>query len=130
MRLLADTNLFVRFCNRLPMPEDVEAILDDMEAERCLPAISVVEIYRLWQKKELPDNPDSWLFEALADWTVLPVTAPIARLSVLWPWDHRDPADRIIAATAKLENAPLYHTDTVLKGLGDFPHHYRKRNWT
>jgi PIN domain nuclease of toxin-antitoxin system len=84
MRLLADTNIFVRFCRRLPLPPKVESALSDTQTERCLSPISVVELFRLWQRGDVPDNPDSWLDLALPSWIVLPVTVAIARQSVLW----------------------------------------------
>jgi PIN domain nuclease of toxin-antitoxin system len=124
VRILADTNVFILFTQRLPLPSKVEEALDSTETERFISAVSVIEIFRLWQSARLPDNPDTWLDLALASWTVLPMTAPIARQSALWPWSHRDPADRIIAATAQIEKIELWHTDTVLKGLTGFPHRY------
>ena len=124
MKILADTNLFVKFCRRLPLPKEVEKVLADEKTERCLSPISVVEIFRLWKNGDIPANPDTWLDLALPSWTVLPVTVPIARLSVLWPWEHKDPADRILAATAQFEGIPLWHTDTVLKKISGFPQRY------
>ena len=62
--------------------------------------------------------------ESASKWTVLPVTVAIARLSGLWPWEHQDPADRILAATAECERIEFWHTDTVLKKLTGFPHRY------
>ena len=85
MKILADTNLFVKFCRRLPLPKEVEKVLADEKTERCLSPISVVEIFRLWKNGDIPANPDTWLDLALPSWTVFPVTVPIARLSVLWP---------------------------------------------
>lgn len=126
MRVLADTNLFILFCNELPLAKKVETVLNDEDTERCLSAISVVEIFRLWKKGELKENPDTWLDLALPSWTVLPVTAPIARQSVFWPWDHKDTADRLIAATAMIEGVELWHTDTILKKQTGFPHRYFK----
>lgn len=124
MRILADTNLFIKFCRRLPLPAQVERVLADEKAERCLSPVSVIELFRLWRRGDIPDNPDSWLDLALPSWTVLPVTVAIARLSVLWPWEHKDPADRILAATAECERIEFWHTDTVLKKLTGFPHRY------
>jgi PIN domain nuclease of toxin-antitoxin system len=124
MKILADTNLFIKFCRRLPLPKEVERVLADEMTERCLSPISVVEIFRLWKNGGLPANPDDWLDLALPSWTVLPVTVPIARLSVLWPWEHKDPAGRILAATAEFEEIPLWHTDTVLKKFTGFPQRY------
>jgi PIN domain nuclease of toxin-antitoxin system len=126
MRVLADTNVFVKFTNSLPVHKTIEETLVNEETERCLSAITVLEIFRLWKKGELKENPDTWLDLALPSWTVLSVTAPIARQSVLWNWEHKDPADRIIAATAVIEGVELLHTDTVLEKLPGFPHRYFK----
>ena len=124
MRILADTNIFIKFCRRLPLPKGVESALEDSETERCLSPVSIIELFRLWQKDAIPDNPDDWLDLALPSWTILPITTPVGRLSVLWPWEHRDPADRILAATAHVENVTLWHTDTRLKKLTGFPQKY------
>lgn len=124
MKILADTNLFIHFCRQLPLPDLVEPALSDLKAERYISAISVVELFRLWQKGVVPKNPDEWLEFALESWTVLPITTAIARQSVLWDWTHRDPADRLIAATAKIEQIELWHTDTTLKKLSGFPGRY------
>ena len=124
MRVLADTNLFVFFCRRLPLPAKVESTLAEESTERCLSAVSLIEVFRLWQAGRIPEHPDTWLDLALPSWTVLPMTAAIARQSALWPWAHRDPADRIIAATAHIEKVEFWHTDTVVKKLTGFPHRY------
>src|SRR5437762_658843 len=73
---------------------------------------------------DVPDNPDTWLDLALPSWAVLPITVPIARQSVLFGWDHKDPADRLLAATAQIEGLELWHTDTTLKKLKGFPARY------
>ncbi len=124
MRVLVDTNVFIKFCRRLPLPALVEKTLASSQTERLLSPISVIELYRLWQNGRVPDAPDTWLDLALPSWTIVPITVPIARLSVLWNWDHKDPADRLLAATAKIENAELWHTDTRLKQLKGFPQRY------
>lgn len=124
MRVLADTNLFIKFCRGLPLPTKVEETFLNSSTERCLSPASVMELFRLWQKGAVPDNPDSWLDLALPSWTVLPVTVPVARQSILWPWNHRDPADRLLAATAAVHGLELWHTDTVLRKLTGFPHRY------
>src|SRR4051812_15480371 len=103
MRVLVDTNVFIKFSRRLPLPLLIERTLEKPGTERFLSAVSVIELYRLWQNRNLPDNPDGWLELALPSWTILPITVPIARLSVVWEWDHKDPADRLLAATASIE---------------------------
>ena len=124
MRVLVDTNLFINFCRRVPLPALIEKVLDDEQTERCLSPVTIIELFRLWQGRQVPDNPDTWLDLALVSWTVLPVTVEIARKSVLWNWEHKDPADRMLAATASEHKVELWHTDTVLKKLTGFPHRY------
>jgi PIN domain nuclease of toxin-antitoxin system len=124
MRVLADTNLFVKFVHRQPLPQTVEEVLADEATERFISAASVIEVFRLWQAGRLLDNPDKWMDPALASWTVVAINTPIARQSVLWSWQHKDPADRLIAATAHVEKIELWHTDTVLKKFTGFPHRY------
>ena len=124
MRVLADTNIFIKFNRKLPLAAAVETVLESEIAERCISAVSIIELFWLWQAGRIPLNPDVWLDDALKSWTVLPITAPIARQSVLWDWPHRDPADRILAATAKVEKIELWHTDTILKKLTGFPQRY------
>jgi PIN domain nuclease of toxin-antitoxin system len=124
MRILADTNLFVKFCHQQPLPTGVEAVLESELAERFISAVSIIEIYRLWQKRRVLIDPETWLDAALESWAVLPITAPIARQSVLWDWPHKDPADRILAATAKIEKIELWHTDVLLKKFPGFPQRY------
>jgi PIN domain nuclease of toxin-antitoxin system len=48
---------------------------------------------------------------------VLPITAQIAVLSQSDMFSHGDPADRLIAATARLHRAPLITSDTKLRKL-------------
>lgn len=124
--VLADTSIFIKFCRRLPLPAEVVTALIDPGTVRCLSPISIVELFRLWKAERVPDDPDTWLQKALPFWRVLPVTVPIARQSVLFTWEHHDPADRLLAATAKIEGMELWHSDTVLKKLPGFPARYFK----
>ena len=48
---------------------------------------------------------------------VLPITAEIAVLSQSDIFSHGDPADRLIAATARLHRAPLITSDAKLRKL-------------
>jgi PIN domain nuclease of toxin-antitoxin system len=124
MKVLADTNLFVNFYHRLPLPVGVEATFESEIVERFISAVTVVEMYRLWKGRRILIDPDAWLEDALKSWTVIPINTTIARQSVLWDWSHQDPADRILAATAKLEKIELWHTDTKLKKFSSFPQRY------
>ena len=86
-----------------------------------------MEIVRKWQSGKLPcPDPQEWLDAALQGFEVLPITEPIARLAASWQWEHKDPADRLIAATAEVHRVELWHTDTVLAKLKGFPQRYFK----
>ncbi len=63
-------------------------------------------------------TPEAWL-STLVDRSgvvVKEITPAIAMLSVHWPADFpRDPADRVIAATARAEGLPLITSDSRLR---------------
>lgn len=71
-------------------------------------------------------DPAGWLDEALDGFEMIPITESIARKAALWDWEHKDPADRIIAAAACIHGVELWHSDTVLKRLPGFPQRYFK----
>lgn len=48
-----------------------------------------------------------------------PLTAEICIDAGLWDWPHRDPFDRLIAATARVLDLSLVSCDTVFAGLDD-----------
>jgi PIN domain nuclease of toxin-antitoxin system len=127
VELLADTGVWFRFVRRLPLPRAVETALESASTQRFLCPISSMEILRKWQTGKLPcPDPRSWLDMALDGFEVLPITEPIARQAAEWDWEHKDPADRLIAATAQRHGIELWHTDTVLQKLSGFPHRYFK----
>lgn len=105
----------------------MEKMLSETSTHRYLSPISIMEIVRKWRIGKLPcENPDEWLDAALEGFAILPITEPIARLAAQWDWELKDPADRIIAATAQAHLMELWHTDTVLEKLEGFPHRYFK----
>jgi len=83
-------------------------------------AISCFEVSMLAKrgKLELPLPVDQWLQEALYNSGVdaLPVTCDIMQSAAMLPDIHRDPADRIIIATALLNQAQLVSLDSVFPG--------------
>jgi PIN domain nuclease of toxin-antitoxin system len=86
-----------------------------------------MEIVRKWQTGKLPcPDPNEWLDLALDGFEIIAITEPIARQAALWNWEHRDPADRLIAATARIHRVELWHTDTILEKLDGFPQQYFK----
>ncbi len=54
---------------------------------------------------------------------LIPVDENIWIESVLLEWEHRDPADRVIVATAKINNLPIITKDRIIR---DF---YEKTIW-
>lgn len=86
--------------------------------------ISVAELACLQERKKitLKQHWRAW-WDALLKrtaWTCLPVTAEImAEAYSLPPPIHRDPADRVLIATARLERLTLVTTDGKLIG---YPH--------
>ncbi|MFS8111694.1 type II toxin-antitoxin system VapC family toxin [Rhizobium jaguaris] len=52
---------------------------------------------------------------------VAALTPAICLNAAMLEWDHRDPFDRLIAATAMENNMPLISVDEVFDGLADRP---------
>ena len=68
-------------------------------------------------------TPEEWLRAAVAGIEVLPVTQEIALQAAFLKWDHRDPCDRHIVATAAEHRLPLLTIDEkmhVLVGVRGF----------
>lgn len=49
---------------------------------------------------------------------LVPVDTTIWLRSVALPWDHRDPADRVIVSTALAKGVPLLTKDDVIRSAG------------
>jgi len=83
--------------------------------------ISLWEIAMLIARKRLDPVIDARQFLddviAARRLRVLPITAEIAVLSQSDLFSHGDPADRLIAATARLYRAPLVTSDAKLRKL-------------
>lgn len=87
------------------------------QAAMAVSAISCFEVALLvkQRKLELPLPVGEWLEEALVASGVecLPVTCEISRMSVALQDIHKDPADRLIIATAITHDALLASVDSV-----------------
>jgi len=64
-------------------------------------------------------NPLSWVERAADQLREAPLTQEIVRTSFRLPLPHADPADRFLAATAKVLALTLVTADRRLLGLGD-----------
>lgn len=85
-----------------------------------LSPISVWEALALMQKgKIIVENPLAWVERAAEQLREAPLTQEIVRAGFALPLPHADPADRFLAATAKVLNLTLVTADKTLLGLGE-----------
>jgi PIN domain nuclease of toxin-antitoxin system len=81
----------------------VRSLARDTSAEHfALSAISLLEIARKARAGEIDLQPDpaTWLDDLGHRFSVLPLTPRVVWRSVELDWSHKDPADRLICATA------------------------------
>lgn len=116
--IVLDTHIWVNWIlgGAAALPPTVIAAIQ-FENRLAVSGISCFEVSLLVKrgKLELPLPVEEWLTEALANSGVesLPVTCEIARRAAALPEIHRDPADRIIIATAIIHDAKLASVDSV-----------------
>lgn len=86
--------------------------------------VSAVSFYEIAQKVRLGKWPEMEpLVDRLSDLLAeqggraTPLTADIATAAGLMQWDHRDPFDRLLAATAVHLNLPLVSADSTFDGV-------------
>jgi len=95
--------------------------LRNSENQIWLSPISAWEALVLFDKGKirLQGDPASWVCAAMAPFQEAPLTHEIALLARQLGLLQKDPADRFLAATAKLLNLTLVTSDTRLLGLGE-----------
>ncbi len=97
------------------LSENAKELIESNTNKICISAITAFEIGVKTRKKllKLPLRPDKWLEKAiyLHGIDVAPITAPIALLSTQLPTHHHDPADRLIIATAMINNYTILTPD-------------------
>jgi len=79
---------------------------------------TLYELSLLFRKKQfsLTISQESFLSEVEQRFVILPITANIALQAFQLPADYpRDPADRIIGATALIEDIPLLTADREIR---------------
>lgn len=92
--------------------------------EILLSAISLWELSKLLEKRRLAIScdPEEWIREAMEmpKLRVVPLSASVAYRSTILPQPfHDDPADQIIVATAREENATIVTSDAKIRA---YPH--------
>jgi PIN domain nuclease of toxin-antitoxin system len=82
-------------------------------ADLCISDITLSETARLLRQGRLTTaaDPADWLERFALGFTILPVTAPIAWAAAAFEWEHRDPCDRHILASAAALDLPLVTLD-------------------
>jgi PIN domain nuclease of toxin-antitoxin system len=121
LNLLLDTHIWIwskSDPNRLGRRAAQE--LSDASNELWLSPVSVWEALALMQKGRIrAENPLAWVERAADQLREAPLTQEIVRAGFALPLPHADPADRLLAATAKVLKLTLVTADQRLLGLGD-----------
>jgi PIN domain nuclease of toxin-antitoxin system len=127
MTYLLDTHVWI-WWNMEPqkLSRKIRSVLtaSDRYAELLLASISLWEFCKLIEKERIgiSCNPEEWMAEALRmpKLRVVHLTPAIAhRSTILPPSFHGDPADQIIVATAREENATIITKDQSIQA---YPH--------
>lgn len=121
MKLLLDTHIWLwsklepkRLGPRI-IPE-----LSNVNNELWLSPVSVWEALILMQKGRIQvANPSAWIDRAAEQMHEAPLTREIVSAGLSLPLPQADPADRFLAATAKVLKLTLVTADRKLLGLGE-----------
>jgi PIN domain nuclease of toxin-antitoxin system len=119
MKLLLDTHIWLwSVLEPERISRRVEKEIQDVSNELWLSPISVWELIVLWQKGRIAPDEDieTWIPEALRSLPLqeAPVTYEVARETARLRLPHRDPADRLLLATAKIFELTLVTADEHL----------------
>ncbi len=123
MKYLMDTHVWV-WWNMAPknLSRTAYALIEDADSydEMLLSSISPWEFCRLLEKERIAIscNPAEWLSQALElpKLRLVPLTPRLAYSSTVLPRPfHDDPADQIIVATAREENATIISKDKLIR---------------
>jgi PIN domain nuclease of toxin-antitoxin system len=90
-------------------------------------AVSLMEIICLYdrQRINLPEIPELWITQIIAEpkIVVIPISANIAIDAFRLPAEfHKDPADRLIVASARVLNCPLMSQDSKISAYSHVQH--------
>lgn len=124
MRLLLDTHIWV-WSQLEPerLSEQVGSAIESAENDLWLSPISLWELVLLVEKDRLGlDHPvEVWIEKAMEEMPTreAPLTHEIALASRAVDLPHRDPADRFLAATAKVMDLTLVTADAQLAAASD-----------
>ncbi len=121
MKLLLDTHIWL-WSKLEPkrLGRKLVAELSDVNNELWLSPVSVWEALVLMQKGRIQvDDPFAWVERAAEQMREAPLTREIVSAGLALSLSHADPADRFLAATAKILKLTLVTADQKLLGLGE-----------
>lgn len=125
MKYLLDTHAVLWVTQISPrLSSRVRTLTETHEADDFrIAAITLLEISRLAHSGEITftKNPPEWLDDLAHRFEVLPLTPAIAWHSVELDWPHKDPADRLICATALEHKLTLVTHDREITRWGGVP---------
>lgn len=125
MRYLLDTHAVLwSASDSIRLSATARRLLKDLPpADFGVAAISLFEIARLGRAGEVDLKPDParWLEDLPHRYDILPFTPAIAWRTVNLDWTHKDPADRLICATALEHNLTLITQDREITRWGGVP---------
>ena len=100
-------------------PSARTALAGARPADLYISDITLSETARLLRQGRLASatDPADWLERFALGFTVLPVTAPIAWAAAAFEWEHRDPCDRHILASAAALDLPLVTLDPKISSF-------------
>lgn len=125
MKLLLDTHIWLwTLLEPERLTRRVATALQSATNELWLSPISVWETMQLLERGrlEVDSEPSEWVYEMLraASLREAPLTHDVAIQAVLLDLPHRDPADRLIAASARVHELTLVTADERLLKSRDF----------
>jgi PIN domain nuclease of toxin-antitoxin system len=121
LKLLLDTHIWLwTFIQPARLGKRVRSELASLDNELWLSPVSLWEAMMLQRKKRInvPPQLDQWWLDAARRFTEAPLTHEIVLIANQLPLPG-DPADRFLAATAKVLGLTLVTADERLVGLGD-----------
>ena len=121
MNLLLDTHIWIwSKLNPKRLGKRTAEELSNNDNELWLSPVSVWEALALMQKGRIrTENPLAWVERAADQLREAPLTQEIVRTGFALTLTHADPADRFLAATAKVLKLTLLTADERLLGLGE-----------
>jgi PIN domain nuclease of toxin-antitoxin system len=122
LRLLLDTHIWLwSFIDPERLGKRTRGELRDLTNELWLSPVSTWEALILHDKGRVYLAPDAreWITRNTAPFREAALTHEIAAASQFLRLAHRDPADRFLAATAKVLDLTLVTADASLLGLGE-----------